>query len=207
MPTGVAMYSICVNTPEPVCFHALVSQGVAEEAKQQMERMVVSHGKKIVFHVVDNTSVKGVYSNADTHISNCTYYRFLLPYLLPSDVSKAIYLDGDLITLGSLLPLWETELAPDEPAAIACDFMSDDVIVHNRIGTPPSQPYFNGGVIVFNLDCWRKEGLGAICLEESRKQSYFLMDQDVVNVLLGHRIKRLHFKYNCQTEFFLNPEQ
>lgn len=207
MPTGVAMYSICVNTPEPVCFHALVSQGVPEEAKQQMERMVVSHGKKIVFHVVDNTSVKGVYSNADTHISNCTYYRFLLPYLLPSDVSKAIYLDGDLITLGSLLPLWETELAPDEPAAIACDFMSDDVIVHNRIGTPPSQPYFNGGVIVFNLDCWRKEGLGAICLEESRKQSYYLMDQDVVNVLLGHRIKRLHFKYNCQTEFFLNPEQ
>ncbi|MGN0202139.1 MAG: glycosyltransferase family 8 protein [Candidatus Cryptobacteroides sp.] len=207
MPTGVAMCSICANTPEPVCFHALVSQDVTDEAKEQMEGMVASQGKKIVFHVIDPSSIKGAYSYADTYISKCTYYRFLLPDVLPPEVTKVIYLDGDLIALGSLRPLWETELAPDEPAAIACDRLADDVTLHNRIGTPLSQPYFNCGVMVFNLGCWRKEGLGAICLQQSRTHSYLFMDQDAVNVLIGHRIKRLHFKYNCQSTFALTPEQ
>ncbi len=208
IPTGVAMYSICVNTPGPVCFHALVSSDVPDEAKQMMESMAISHGKEIDFHVIDSSSVEKTFSNAYvTHISKSTYYRFLLPDVLPSDVPKIIYLDGDLVTLGSLRPLWETELAPDEPAAIACDMMADDVILHNRLGTPLSQPYFNCGVMVINLGCWRMEGLGAICLEQARTHSYELMDQDVVNVLLGHRIKRLHFKYNCLSEYTLTPEK
>lgn len=208
MPCGVAMYSICVNTPDPVCFHALISHDVTDETRQQMESMAVSHGKTIEFHVIDSSSVDGTYSNADVgYISKSTYYRFLIPDILPAGVSKAIYLDGDLITLGSLSPLWDTELGPEEPAAIVCDCGADDVRHHNKIGIPLSQPYYNCGVMVLNLDCWRKEDLGSICMRHAQEHDYPYMDQDVVNVLLGSRIKRLHFKYNCLILFLNTPEE
>lgn len=208
MPCGVAMNSICANTPDPVCFHALISSNVTDEARQQMESMVVSHGKTIEFHVIDSSNVDNTYSNADIgYISKSTYYRFLIPDVLSADVSKAIYLDGDLITLDSLRPLWDTELGPEEPAAIVGDWGADDVRHHNAIGIPMSQPYYNCGVMVLNLDCWRKEGLGAICLRHAQEHDYPYMDQDVVNVLLGSRIKRLHFKYNCLFLLLTSPEE
>ena len=39
------------------------------------------------------------------HISQPTYYRILAARLLPSEVSKVLYLDCDIIVAGSLEPL------------------------------------------------------------------------------------------------------
>src|SRR5262245_31380634 len=44
------------------------------------------------------------------HASAANYYRILMPRLLPMDVTRAIYLDADLIVRHDLAELWECDL-------------------------------------------------------------------------------------------------
>lgn len=204
MPAGVAMLSICINTPGPVCFHALVSSDVTDVTVKQMENMVAPYGDSVVFHYVDQALVDGTHTNG--YLSQSTYYRLLLPVILPSELSRVIYLDCDVVTVASLRPLWETELGENDPSAMVHDSGGSDVRYHNELGIPLVHPYYNSGVILMNLDCWRKENLSQKCISSAVENDYRFVDQDAQNLVLGTRIKPLSFRYNLQQNLLTDDE-
>lgn len=205
MPTGMVMLSICINTPGPICFHALIAPDVTDASRVLLEDLVNSYGKRIVFYTIDPMLLKGAHLNP--RYTLCAYNRLLIPDILSPDIKKVIYLDSDTVTVDSLQPLWDVELADNEPLGLCYDSNSSDVRYLNSLDIPLSQTYCNTGVLLMNLDCWRREGIGRKCLDLLSTRDFPFVDQDVLNILLGDRFHHLHLRYNLQYQFLTEDEK
>jgi lipopolysaccharide biosynthesis glycosyltransferase len=53
------------------------------------------------------------------HISIATYFRLLIPSLLPPLLNKVIFLDSDIVINGPLDSLWATDMAGQPIAAVS----------------------------------------------------------------------------------------
>lgn len=204
MPCGVSMTSICENTPGPICFHALIAGNVTEDAKEMIGKAVSTHGNQVVFYEIDEKKIENL--SEFMYFSKSVYYRFMIPELLPEDVTRVLYLDSDVLCVKSLRPLWEIEMDDGVPAAMAYDSGCSNVKFHNRTGIPLTRPYYNNGVILMNLTCWRKEGIAMKCIKSMEENHFVLVDQDAMNVVIGERVKSMPLQFNCQIRFMITPE-
>ena len=109
------------------------------------------------------------------HVSMSTYSRLLLPDLIPKQVSRLIYLDCDVICKADLEELWTTDF--DGHALLAVpDMMPEAESVSSPCGIqmyrefclPAELPILNAGVMVLNLEKWRREEIALQALEYLR---------------------------------------
>lgn len=98
------------------------------------------------------------------------YFRCLAGTLLPDELSRSIYLDADTMVLGDLGQLWDVDLA-GHPVGAVVDFLptaADAIVDHGRFGMSADTPYLNSGVLLVDLDRWRRLDIGgraiAACL-------------------------------------------
>lgn len=199
MPTGVMMHSVCKNNSEQnVRFHLIVDESVSEDDKADLRN--VAEGKIVCFYAADND----VFSSMPLigNITKATYYRLLIPQLLPDDIQKVLFLDGDIIVRHSILPLWETDL---EGFAIAAVTDADESLIekYNRQKYSPSLGHFNAGVMLMNLNYWRANNIqGEIkSYIKNHFESIRHCDQDILNYVLRDKKVTLAIKYNTQTQF------
>ena len=142
------------------------------------------------------------------HFSVETYYRLLMQDIMPA-YSKALYLDSDMIVMRDIAELYDTDVAgylmaavkdpdtaglyngyyPDKKAYM------DDVL---RIADPYS--YFQAGVILFNLDEFRKSISVSELMEFAGSNEWELLDQDVLNYFGQGRTKFLPMEWNVMTD-------
>lgn len=204
MQSGVAITSICINTNHLITFHLVLSGNVTDKSKETIRNLVNSYGNNIFFYDIDDTLF--VNMPETMHINKAAYNRLLLSEILPQNITKVLYLDGDIIALNSIEPLWNINLEIDTPYAAAIDVRCQDITFQNAIDIPHSQYYCNNGVLLINIQCWRKEKLSQQCLDYIRRTKCRWMDQDAVNHVMGHRVRRLHLKYNLQMAFVRKPK-
>lgn len=131
------------------------------------------------------------------------YYRFLLPDIIDDD--RVLYLDCDIIIRKSLAGFYNTSLT-DLAAAVVEDAQGDDTLLHNRIKY--SGTYFNSGVMLINLDYWRKYNIKDKLIEFIQKNPdrCYYPDQDALNIVLEGRVFYVDYTYNCQEAWFHNLE-
>jgi len=176
---------------------------VTDENIQKYRCLAKKYGNEIVLKTIDESMVKGFPINENAHITVPTYYRLFAADLLPKDVHKVIYLDCDVIVVGDIRPLWNVNLKDLAFAGIMdCTPLLDQSC--NRLGYASSYSYINAGVLVYNLDCWRENGLvekiSGYIYENDANLIY--MDQDALNGVLFDKKKMLPEQYNFSTEFF-----
>jgi lipopolysaccharide biosynthesis glycosyltransferase len=163
------------------------------------------------------------------HISDATYYRLLAPELLPADVQKFIFLDADLLVRRDLSALWDEPLggaaclaiqdvgAPFLDASVAYadqpelrPLLVTDCPVPNyrELGLSPVAPYFNGGVMVVDLDVWRRERLAAQMLHvlDVHREHVKYWDQYALNVVLSGRWRPVSPRWNQNSYIFRVPQ-
>lgn len=161
------------------------------------------------------TNVHGAFPIRD-HITAGTYLRFLLPELLP-DVAKVLYLDVDIVVHHNLEALFDTPLEgcamaamPDWPMLVGTLTWPTFFIPHHgeklrfqayiakklgRVGG--DTPYFNCGVMLFDLDLWRKDDIAARTVKYlTDHPDLFYMDQDALNVMIDGHYVRLDQRWN-----------
>lgn len=123
--------------------------------------------------------------------------RLFLPELLDDSVNRLLYLDADTIVDGRLDELTEIPMG-DYPAAMALDSL---VRLHKlRLGFSKEEPYFNSGVILFQMERWRQERCSERIAEHVKtvRAHYPSPDQDLLNVVCRGRIMTLPPRYNFQ---------
>ena len=124
------------------------------------------------------------------------YARLLLSSMLP-DLDKVIYLDCDLVVNGDLKDLWDFDVN-GVAVAMAPDHLYKDATTLERLKMTNGE-YLNSGVIVMNLEYWRKHNVQNRVLtfiEENGKQLIYF-DQDALNVTLQNERRKLPIKYDC----------
>lgn len=207
MPTGVMMYSVCKNNADVMInFHLLVDKTVTEEDKNNLLQTVSEFEEKTVcFYLMDKDLYDGLPPVVENiNISNATYYRLSVAEILPKTIDKVLYLDGDLIVRQSLLPLWNTDISEFAAAAVyERQYQMSSSDYFDRLGYAPQLGYFNAGVMLINLDFWRKDGVAKQLIDylNDYPERIKWADQDALNYVLKEDKLELPPKYNFVNAF------
>lgn len=127
----------------------------------------------------------------DQHFSVESYYRLLLPELLPQ-APKVLYLDCDLVACTDLAPLFDTSLGQHFLAgtldvgalALLNDPESDwRSYLEETLKLASPQHYLQAGVLVMNLERFRAELPTDELLAFAAQNKLRFLDQDVLNAL------------------------
>lgn len=202
---AVTIVSILKNNPVDVNIYVL-TEGLLEENESILTDLVTGNGGKIQIIKVQIEALKHCPMPAISelsHISIATYYRLLIPALLPNNVDKAIYFDSDIIVRDSVKELWSYDLSGFALGAVY-QITTWNVAAIRRLGYPISYGYFNAGVLLVNLKYWRENNIVNRLFEYLNKKSEAIIyhDQDVLNGLLHAYCLRLPCKWNMLTGFF-----
>lgn len=162
------------------------------------------------------------------HVTVTSYLRLLTAELLPTDVARAIYLDADTLVQRDLGALWD-EPQGDKAVLAVQDFaapyidaaasMPDferrrqhlaaftPIANYRELGLPADGRYFNGGMLVIDLDQWRQHryaGQMLDCLRRHR-QHVLWWDQYALNVVLAGNWRALDRRWNQGAHIYNFP--
>jgi len=138
------------------------------------------------------------------HFRPETYYRLLAPSLLPN-VEKAIYLDSDLVVCGDLAELFDVDVTGHLLAATRdadtigqIDGYDPSVASYlkNELGMTEPHDYFQAGVLLMNLDEFRRTITPDELLAIVTERTWRWLDQDVLNKVVNGDYVRVHMKWN-----------
>lgn len=121
--------------------------------------------------------------------------RLILDRVLPEDVDKVLYLDGDTVNIAPLSDLWKTDM---KGCVIgACIEATVDFSRRCALGME-TIPYINAGVLLIDLKLWKLKQTGRRILEyyQAHDGNLFANDQDAINGALKNQIYYLPPKYN-----------
>jgi lipopolysaccharide biosynthesis glycosyltransferase len=145
------------------------------------------------------------------HIGISAYYRILIPELLPQDIEKVLYLDCDIIIRGNLRALWNQEIEDNyllavQDLGIETVSSKDGLLNYQSLGLPPTQKYFNSGVLLLNLPKWRSTNLAWRTIEyiETNRQYIRFHDQDGLNAMIAGEWGEMHPMWNQTPDIYRN---
>ncbi|WGQ11087.1 glycosyltransferase family 8 protein [Pedobacter gandavensis] len=88
-----------------------------------------------------------------------TYIRLLIPYFIPKEVNRIIFLDVDMIMLDDISNLWKIDIGDKVIGAVNdgpdVKTIAEGIENYSELGLDPNQKYFNAGMQVINIDKWR----------------------------------------------------
>jgi lipopolysaccharide biosynthesis glycosyltransferase len=136
-------------------------------------------------------------------MSAATYYKLMVPELLPDSVDRAIWLDCDTVVTEDVGRLWEEDLLDRHALAV------QDVVVpyvssaygvahYKELGLPRNTKYFNAGVMLMNLDLWRQANTSQLVIEYLKRfgEDVFFWDQEGLNAVLAGKWGELDPRWN-----------
>ncbi|MDD6864314.1 MAG: glycosyltransferase family 8 protein [Prevotella sp.] len=194
---GVVMTSVGVNVKSDDVMMYLLHNGMKDKTKKRLHKIAERFNVSLRLIEIDADILKHCPVDASIHYGNIMMYaRLLLSSMLP-DLDKVIYLDCDLVVNGDLKDLWDFDVN-GVAVAMAPDHLYKDATTLERLKMTNGE-YLNSGVIVMNLEYWRKHNVQNRVLtfiEENGKQLIYF-DQDALNVTLQNERRKLPIKYDC----------
>ena len=142
-----------------------------------------------------------------------TYYRLFIPVIL-TNYDKVIYLDGDIIVNSDISEIFSIDLdskligaVQDSIAAGAMlstlfnlkDYFQKTLKLKNPYN------YFQAGVMVMNLEEFRRQNLGPQMIDYAGKNNCILVDQDVLNLYCQDQVRFLDPGWNVDCNI-IGPE-
>jgi len=194
MQTGVSLLSLLKNNKNlNICVYILANE-ISEKNKINFEEIAKG---KAELHFIDvskflNEKIKnqGLASYANAF---APYSRLCVAEVLPADVSKVLYMDGDTVVNGSLMELAQMDIK-DYSCAMAKDVRSEKY--KKRINLENIYEYYNSGVILINLDFWREHNIGDAVLKDLLSFPTVYAEQCAFCRVLKGKIKTLPLSYN-----------
>lgn len=153
---GTAICSVLEHTQEKVTIHLLCNETLTARNKQNFIILTNNYGQKIEFH----------YIKVDNFISNQpilelitigTLQRLYIPQIIYE--KKIIYLDADIICTDDIKKLWDINISDVSIAACHDEGLWKNWRKYKYIDNEffDKKKYFNGGVLIMNLEKIRKD--------------------------------------------------
>lgn len=205
MPCGVLMTSVFENNKNEKITFYILTESLTEKSINILKNIANNYNQELSIIVVDKSIFKDCPTNA--YISKASYNRILAANILPNEVSRCLYLDGDMIVAGNITNLFYSDLK-GSAVGVVIDQSGDDIRHFNRLDFNQEKGYFNSGMLLMDLEAWRNKNLPNKILKyiDSHKENLQFHDQDALNAVLFDDTHYLPMKYNMQFSFFFkNP--
>ena len=190
MPGMVAAATAAAHADDDVVV-VVATTGLRHESRERIESAVAAQGNSVRF-VDSNRWVAGL-PRISRYVQD-TWTRVFTAEFLEGRYRRALYLDADTMTLGSLTPLFEVPidgalLALRDPVYPTFGHRSREFPVES--GLPAGSPYFNTGVLVIECGRWTGVGSAAMPIIDAGRLPMDYVDQDVLNVVMANRWSEL----------------
>jgi len=194
--TGIMLTSLFEHNPDAVVY-VLVDQHFSDKDKRNLLRLRKKNKCQLSFICVDANVLRD-FPVLDG-ITASTYYKIFSTELLSPELSKVLYLDSDILIRGSLQGLWETDLTGFAMAGVR-DLYDNSNETYERLKYPREYGYLNAGMLLLNLDWWRKHDVYHKCLNYIQEYHDRILwcEQDVLNVVLAENKLPVSMHYNYQ---------
>lgn len=160
---GVAMASIFANTCAPVTIHILHDATLTNANRDKFSYLAGRYGQRVEFHNVERfcpnelallNEKLSVVLGARYTIG--AFYRLLIKEILQRQgITRAIYLDADIVVNLDIAQLWRQDLQNFPLAAIPEMIVSGGLMITNKFvlnaGIVSQENYFNSGVLLLDL--------------------------------------------------------
>jgi len=230
-PLAVTLYSAASSLKNGNHLHVILMDGGISEANWMGLRETLVD-LPISIHILRPHLKEFSDLSVSHHITHAAYFRLLAARLLPDTIEKVIYLDSDVLVQCDLTELWNFDVEEHYCLAavdIACPFV-DAYEAQAKLGTlkksiphlaaispipnwrqlnlDGSAPYFNSGVMVLNLDRWRRESIDQKLLTCLRENANFVWcwDQYALNVVFAGQWGQLPPRWNQGAHVFEFPD-
>jgi len=193
---GVALLSLFQNNVdiEEIMVY-LISDNMGDENRLKIEKLAEDYKRKII--IFDGKKIDDVLTQRGLrtyHGTYTAYYKLFASMFIQENIGRLIYLDSDFIAIGSLKQLLEIDMQ-NCTLAMAIDCTSE---VYKKIIKCKEKYYYNSGVVVFNWSKWKEGKYEEAILKHLAeiRNDYSLVDQDLLNLVVGNQIACLDLRYN-----------
>jgi lipopolysaccharide biosynthesis glycosyltransferase len=200
---AVCIISLLENNPESHFEIVVVSTEPLGAAQEKLDRTVRAY---------DNCTLKVMQLGASSgmtlpvralHYTVDTYTRLWVADFFPDHVDRVLYLDSDMVVVGNIGELWNSDLGDSAvlgavtiPGSTRCA----------AYGIPERFGYFQSGVLLINLKRWRSDRIFDVLQDYVAHNAEKIVDadQDVLNACLYDRRLPLPSIWNVIAPFYFD---
>lgn len=195
----VTIKSILENNKDAQCHFHILTDGISVKNKNRLAKETHQYSNsKVEYHIVNTILLNGIKSTWSVF----AWLRIFLPEIL-SNIDKVLYLDADIIVNDNLSDLFDMDMTGKSIAAVL-DIQNYDINTFIRCGYPKEKEYICSGVLLMNLDYWRKYNITEKIIDWSRENNERIKfpDQDAINYICRDTKVLLPLKYGIIDAFF-----
>lgn len=196
---GITLTTLYENNRNNDITVYLLTDGLNDNEVQKFRQFEQRYNTTVHIITVQREDFKHCPIREGDHVSLATYYRIVCTDLLPETIDKILYLDCDIMVKCDLSPLWNTDVTGKAMGVVVDGFhlQHEDRLSFSR------RTYFNGGVLLMNLDYFRNNRIAEKCLNyiHDFPDKIILHDQDALNIVCHYELLYLPLQYNFQTAF------
>lgn len=199
----VCLVSLLSNNLDLVFDIAVVGRASEELAEGRVHRSLEKFRNYVVrFHKFTPPKDRLLPLNPRAHYTLDNWTRLWVQDFFPEDVDRVLYLDSDIVVMGSIAPLWMTDLDGALLGVVEIPG-SDRGVLH--LGLSPDAGYFNSGVLLIDLAQWREtRALETVMRYVAANPNQMMrdVDQEALNACFHDRKNQLDYKWNAIRPFY-----
>jgi lipopolysaccharide biosynthesis glycosyltransferase len=186
----------------------VLSLGISSENQSRLIALGNAYAVTVSIIEIDKALVERLQVKRK-HITAATFLRLLIPDLFPS-AENLLYLDCDMIVVGSLAPLFDIDLGENLIGAVIDpppNDVAEEHISHRDI---------NAGMLLMNIPAWIQQRVADTCLGllSDPSSNFTFEDQSAINQVCLGKISFLPLQWNThathalrQDYIFSSPEE
>lgn len=187
----------------------ILTQDISSETKKVIAEQFEKYKNLSIRYVDPSVLIDDYEFYVRGHFSKETYYRLVLPELLPN-YDKILYLDSDMIVKADVAELYKEDIQnyllaachDADTAGLYNGWEKDKKdYTDNILKLEEPYQYFQAGTILFNLKEFRKTYTTKEILDFANSEEWQLLDQDILNKLCEGRVKYVDMSWNVMVDY------
>lgn len=176
----ISMTSLFVNNPKSSFNIAFLSNSISPENVELIKGVCRKYNANVHFFDLNRLKEKYDKFKIESKWDFATFGRLFETLLLPETIDKIIHIDCDTIVLSDINELISLDMTNKAIAGVKECLSSN---YRKNISIETTRLLFNAGVLVFNLDYFRKNQVLERFLKCINEKTYLeYLDQDVLNI-------------------------
>lgn len=189
MPACVCISSLLMNAGKDTFYNIFIlHSSKVDLKKEELDKLPLYYNNcKITYRSV------GEYFDSSFEIRGitvCTYYRLLIPELIP-EYDKVLYSDVDVIFRSDLSEIYNTDMTGYYVGGVnsMCNYIPDLDRYYKQMSVDSSKNIYAGNLLI-NSKALLADGIVAKFKEMAHRQ-YKFQDMDIINIVCAGKIKYL----------------